>query len=218
VHQIPYTENAALAAVEQLIEVPPATPGAIRVLPLNTRVLGVEIKNGIATVDFSREVLQANVGSAGEALGIMSIINTLTEFPDVEIVAITVEGRADERTMDWWGHVGLYDQPFKRDVAMVREPAIWLSHPEPDQIVGAPMLVRGSALVDRGKLMIKLMDHKGNILAEVTESTESTSRKDFDLCLKYEPPAPGQGELVISGLETGGSGSAFTLRVPVVWP
>lgn len=218
VHQIPYTENAALAAVEQLIEVHPATPGATRVLPLNTRVLGVEIKNGVAMVDFSREVLQTNVGSEGEAMGIWSIVNTLTEFPDVDNVAISVEGKVDDRTMDWWGHIGLYDQPFKRDVSMIREPAIWLSHPEPDQIVGAPMRVRGSALVDGGKLMIKLLDHNGNILIDTTESIEPGSRNDFELCLRYDPPASGQGELFVSGIETGGNGSEFTVRVPVLWP
>lgn len=218
VHQIPYTDNAVLGAVKQLIEVHPTTPGALRVLPSNTQVLGVEIKNGSATVDFSREVLQANVGSAGESLGILSIVNTLTEFPDVENVSFTVEGKIDERTTDWWGHVGLYDQPFQRNVSMVREPAIWLSHPEPDQILGAPMRVRGSALVDGGKLMVRLLDHTGNVLAETTETIEPTSRKDFEVCLKYESPSSDRGELVVSGLETGGSGSEFTVRVPVLWP
>lgn len=218
VHQIPYTDNAALAAIEQLIGVHPTTPGATRVLPSNTRVLAVETNNGSATVDFSREVLQANVGSAGESIGILSIVNTLTEFPDVENVSITVEGQADERTMDWWGHVGLYDQPFKRDISMVREPAIWLSHPEPDQVVGAPIRVRGSALVDGGKLMIRLLDHTGNILAETTEAVAPASRKDFEVCLKYESPSSDRGELVVSGLATGSSGSVFTVRVPVLWP
>jgi len=169
-------------------------------------------------VDFSREVLQANVGSVGESIGILSIVNTLTEFPDVENVSITVEGQVDERTMDWWGHVGLYDQPFKRDISMVREPAIWLSHPEPDQIVGAPIRVRGSALVDGGKLMIRLLDHTGNVLAETTEAVAPGSRKDFEVRLKYESPSSDRGELVVSGLATGSSGSVFTVRVPVLWP
>jgi spore germination protein GerM len=51
---------------------------------LDTRVLSVKTANGLATVDCSREVLNANAGAALEALGIQSIVYTLTEFPDVQ--------------------------------------------------------------------------------------------------------------------------------------
>ncbi|MGI5971110.1 MAG: GerMN domain-containing protein [Oscillospiraceae bacterium] len=119
VHTVEKTEAVARAALKELISGTPLTEGAVKVLPADTEILGINIKDGLATVDFSREVLNANVGSSGESLGILSIVNTLTEFPTIEKVQFTVEGSA-ENAMDWWGHVGLYDQPFKRDVSMVR--------------------------------------------------------------------------------------------------
>lgn len=217
VHNIPYTEDEPLAAVQSLITNQPNTPGATRVLPPDTRVLGVEIRNGAATVDFTREILQANVGSAGEAMGIMSIVNTLTEFPGIEKVSFTIEGKIDDRTMDWWGHVGLYDQPFQRDVSMVYEPAIWISQPEPNQSVGAPMRVWGSALVNGDKIMIKLVDESGQVLANETAMVHPGIRSDFEVSLKYEA-ASGKGDLVVSGPDVRNRGNDFTVKTTVLWP
>ncbi|MEG3070925.1 MAG: GerMN domain-containing protein [Candidatus Syntrophopropionicum ammoniitolerans] len=99
-------------------------------LPAATKVNSIDIEDGLATVDFSQEVLHANVGASGEALGIQSIVNTLTEFPEIKKVSFTVEGEV-ETAMDWWGHVGLYQQPFSRDLSQVNEPSIWVNSPGP---------------------------------------------------------------------------------------
>ena len=148
----------------------------------------------------------------------LPILNTLTEFPGIENVSFTVEGKIDDRTMDWWGHVGLYEQPFQRDVSGVFEPAIWLSHPEPNQVVGAPMRVRGSALVAGDKVMIKLMDESGQPLAAEEVELEPGLRSDFEVCLKYDPLAAGKGELLVAGQDTRSSGSEYTVITPVLWP
>ncbi|MDI9466566.1 MAG: GerMN domain-containing protein, partial [Bacillota bacterium] len=84
VHQVEKTTEVAQAALNELIKGDPITPDAYRVLPEDTRILGINIDNGLATVDFSPEVLRANVGSSGEGLGIASIVNTLTEFPTIQ--------------------------------------------------------------------------------------------------------------------------------------
>jgi len=120
-HQVPYTEGVIKAALEELINADPVTPGAARVLPAGTKIRGVSIKDGLATVDFSRDVLRASVGAAGEELGIQSIVNTVTEFPGVQKVSFQVEGTLDQEAKNWWGHVGLYAQPFVRDVTKVKE-------------------------------------------------------------------------------------------------
>jgi len=111
------TNNLARAALEELINGEPVTEGARRVLPPETELIGISIKDGLALVNFSQEVLLANVGSAEEALGIQSIVNTLTEFENVDEVSFMVEGETGGRVMDWWGHVGLYEQPFKRNLS-----------------------------------------------------------------------------------------------------
>lgn len=121
IHTVEKNPAVAKAALNELISGNPITNGAYRVLPANTKILGISIVQGLATVDFSNEVLMANVGARGEAMGIVSIVNTLTEFPTIQKVQFTVDGKA-ENGMDWWGHIGLYDQPFKRNLNSVVEP------------------------------------------------------------------------------------------------
>ena len=141
IHLVEKSAQTAKAALEELVLGRPLTKEAFNVFPKGTKILGINIKDGLATVDFSQEVLSANTGAAIEALGIASIVNTMTEFPSVQKVKLTVEGSA-EKGMDWWGHIGLYKQPFTRDLSRVMEPAIWLTAPKAGQTVGSPWFLR----------------------------------------------------------------------------
>ncbi|HAG11828.1 MAG TPA: spore gernimation protein [Desulfotomaculum sp.] len=165
-HTIPRTTQVAKAALEELINGLPATENAFKVIPKGTKVLGISINDGLATVDFSREVLDANVGSSGEAFGIQSIVNTLTEFPTIDRVAFEVEGKLDERAKDWWGHVGLYEQPFKRDLSNVREPVIWVTSPRPGNEVSSPSTVRGAAMVFEAVVSMRIVTKDGQKIAQ----------------------------------------------------
>ncbi|WP_027717519.1 Gmad2 immunoglobulin-like domain-containing protein [Desulfovirgula thermocuniculi] len=194
VHQVPPGKDPHVAAVEELISGQVITPGASRILPPRTRVLGVTVKDGTATVNFSREVLeQHGAGAEGEALGIQSVVNTLTEFPEIRQVSFEVEGKVDERTRDWWGHVGLSGQPFRRDLSKTYEPAIWVTHPTPDQVAGSPLLVKGSARVFEGRVQARLLDDQGKVLATAatTASKGAPERGDFELRLNYQRPQKG---------------------------
>lgn len=219
VHRIPVTKDIYRSAVQELISGTPSTPGAQRVLPPGTRVLGVTVAGGTATVDFSREVLRANVGSAGEALGIASIVNTLTELPGVERVSFTVEGGLDEETMDWWGHVGLYGQPFQRDLSVVYEPAIWVTHPVPGQKVGFPLEVRGSARVFEGTVNLRLAEEGGRVLAETftTATTGAPGRGDFSAVLFPPASSPGRGRLYVFWISPEDGREMDVVTVPLVW-
>jgi spore germination protein GerM len=127
VHEVPKTSGKAVAALEELIRGEPLDESLQSIIPQDTQVLDITIENGLATVNFSREVLNANVGSIGEILGIYSIVNTLTEFSSIEKVKFLVEGseegEIDGRLIEnWWGHVGLYEQPFERDEEIIGSP------------------------------------------------------------------------------------------------
>ncbi|MGB9802923.1 MAG: Gmad2 immunoglobulin-like domain-containing protein [Desulfofundulus sp.] len=221
IHRIPPTKDPALAAVQELISGEPSTPGATRILPTNTRVLGVTVKDGLATVNFSREVLEhPSAGAEGEALGIQSVVNTLTEFPAIRRVAFQVEGRVDERTLDWWGHVGLYDQPFQRDLSRVYEPAIWVTHPTPGQVTGVPLLVKGSARVYEGTVYARLLDSQGNVLASAytTATRGAPERGDFEMRLNFHPPQGGKGTLEVYSISGRDGSIENKVTVPVRWP
>jgi hypothetical protein len=220
VHQVPFSDNGPQAAINELIGTDPRTMGASRVLPADTRLLGISLNaEGLATVNFSGEVLNASVGSAGEVLGIQSIVNTLTEFPQIKTVAFQVEGRVDSRARDWWGHVGLYDQPFKRNTEKVYEPTIWITHPVENQIAGVPLLVKGSALVPGGSITARLLDESGKKIAEGTSDKlrQAPSRGDFEIGITFTPPGKGKGTLEVFPTGKGGSPQEI-VKISIQWP
>jgi spore germination protein GerM len=219
VHQVPQAQDAPKAALEELINANPVVPGAARVLPQATKINSINIKDGLATVDFSRDVLRANVGASGEALGIQSIVNTLTEFPEIKKVSFTVDGKVDEQTMDWWGHVGLYEQPFSRDLSTVYEPSIWVTSPVSEQKVASPVDVTGSARVFEAAVDIRLVDDSGIIIAEgyTTASEGAPGRGDFKHSLVFSAASPGKGALEVFWTSPKDGEILDKVSIPVNW-
>jgi len=209
------TGDLPLSAVEKLISDPKS------IFPKDTKVLGVTVEKGLATVNFSPEVLNnPEVGADGEELAIESVTDTLTEFPNIDKVAFQVEGGTAGPVMDWWGHVGLYEQPFTRDLTQVYEPAIWVTHPSENQAVGVPLLVRGSARVPAGTVQIHLLDSNGKVLAQGTAKAAAAApgRGDFETSLKFNLPAKGQGVLEVFGVNPKDHSEQDKVTVPVQWP
>lgn len=91
---LPETKSVAKQALEYLVEGGPISnllPNGFRaVLPQDTQVLGVDIKDGTATVDFSKEF--KNYKKEDEAKILQAITWTLTQFDSVENVKIWVNG------------------------------------------------------------------------------------------------------------------------------
>lgn len=95
---ISFALDADLAArlrtvLEELIRGPQAK-NAAPTIPAEVQVLSVTMQDSIAVVDFSQEMhTKHSGGAAGETMTITSIVNTLTEFEGVDLVAITVDGK-----------------------------------------------------------------------------------------------------------------------------
>lgn len=218
VHKVPKTEGVANAALKELISGTVSNQGAYRVLPANTKVLGIKIENGIATVDFSKDVLKANVGSAAEARGIESIVNTLTEFPTIQKVQFTVEG-SSESAKSWWGHVGLYKQPFIRDLSYVFEPAIWVNSPEAGQKISSSFTFRGNARVFEATVSYRLKDSAGNILAQgsTMASAGAPGRGDFSKTITFAPKSATSGQLEVFEESMKDGSDMNKVIIPVSW-
>ncbi len=85
--------------------------GQITILPKTVQLRSVTVKNGIAKVDFSQDLIKKfNGGSTGESLLVGSVVDTLTEFPEVKQVEFLVEGKPIESIA---GHVDT-TAPIKR--------------------------------------------------------------------------------------------------------
>lgn len=219
VHSLKKTADMPKAAVEELITGKPLTAGANRVLPATAKVINVKVdKQGIATVDFTKEVLQANVGASGESLGITSIVNTLTEFSNIKKVSFTVDGKA-ENGMDWWGHVGLSEQPFSRDLSVVNEPTIWVTAPAANQTISNPFEIKGTARVFEATVSYRLKDASGKVLASgFTNASEGApGRGDFQTKVGFTSSGPGQGQLEVFETSMKDGSDINKVIIPVKW-
>lgn len=93
--------SLAQIIVEELIK-GPRTKELAPTLPEGTKILSVDVNDGIAYVNLSKEVkTNHSGGSAGELMTLASVVNSLTELDAVDRVQFLVEGRIEESI---WGH------------------------------------------------------------------------------------------------------------------
>ena len=90
--------NAIKDAVEKSLA---ENPG--NVYPAGVRLLSVELKGGVASLDFNKAFREvANRGETGESEVQKSLRRTLADFPDAVQMRVTVEGRPfDSQATDW---------------------------------------------------------------------------------------------------------------------
>lgn len=102
-------------ALEALIE-GPLNSDMERTIPADAKVLDISVAEGIARVNFSRELQTSHWGgSTGEILTVYSIVNTLSQFPEIEQVKIIIDGMEIESLA---GHMEL-DKPLEPDFGLL---------------------------------------------------------------------------------------------------
>lgn len=99
-----------VAAIESLMA-GTKEKGQTNIFPKKVQLQSIKITDGVASVSFSPE-LQRNFagGSTGEEMLIGSIVNTLTEFPEIKKVRILIDGKGVESLS---GHMDL-TEPLAR--------------------------------------------------------------------------------------------------------
>ena len=81
------------------------------VFPKKTKLRKVSVSGGVAKVDFDKNLTSGFVGgSTGEEMLVGSLVNTLTEFPEIKKVQILVEGKEIDSLS---GHLDL-SRPVER--------------------------------------------------------------------------------------------------------
>ncbi len=88
---IQVVNGAILRACVQALLEGPRTEGLRKPIPEGTELLGINLKNKVAIVDFSKEY--ATDGDLSEITERISVINTLTGIQGVEKVKILIEGK-----------------------------------------------------------------------------------------------------------------------------
>ena len=85
--------------------------GLTNIIPKQAKLNSVTVKKNVAYVDFSQSLVKSFVGgSTGEEMLVGSIVNTLTEFPEINAVQILVDGKKIDSLS---GHLDL-SEPISR--------------------------------------------------------------------------------------------------------
>lgn len=104
--------------IEELIQ-GPKDPRLRRSMSASTRVRSVYTVPGRVTVDFDDAIVRDHPGgSAGEIITVYSVVNTLTELPDVTEVAWRING---EEVVTLVGHMDL-SRPLPREPEVIVKP------------------------------------------------------------------------------------------------
>lgn len=120
--------NIYKATVEELIK-GPTSQDLYPTVPPDSVVNSVKLSNGLAIVDFNLRIItnyeDIPHSSTTETLAIYSIVNTLTEFEEIETVKITIEGKDSGEAggvyiEDFWGHIGIYEN-FYRNTEIIKD-------------------------------------------------------------------------------------------------
>jgi hypothetical protein len=153
-------------------------------IPAGTRLLGLSVKDGIATVDLSRE-FESGGGSASTFYRLGQVVYTLTQFSTINAVRFQVEGR----TVTTFGSEGvILDGPQSRADFEDQLPAIFVDRPAFAAAAGNPVRLTGTANTFEAVFMITVLDGSGTVLAEhnAMATCGTGCRGTFDETLRYD--------------------------------
>jgi hypothetical protein len=185
--EVPKTTAVATTAMKSLLAGPTAIEGEsfgpATAIPEGTRLLGLTIKNGVATVDLSTEF---DSGSGKESMQdrLAQVVYTLTQFSTIKSVVFQIEGE----TVTVFGSEGIVlDGPQSRADFYDQLPAIFVDRPAYGAALGNPGRVAGNANVFEATFRVALLDAAGKTLVDqqVMATCGTGCRGTFDVTLQY---------------------------------
>lgn len=115
--EVPKNSHPAQTTLEELTAGPRNTE-LVKVMPATARVQNIRIVDHVAYVDFNDAFVKDHWGgSAGEILTVSAVINTLTEFPEIQSVQFMAGGK-NLQTLK--GHLDL-SEPLLRNEAIIKK-------------------------------------------------------------------------------------------------
>lgn len=117
-------ENVYLATLQEIMSAEPENNDVAIVQPVAT-IRSATLDKGVLTVDWDERVLAFEADPKEEIIAKAAFLRTLGQFPEVEKVRFTVDGKTEgtvggKDVRAFWGTVSLIDQPWS---VMRPEPA-----------------------------------------------------------------------------------------------
>jgi len=163
--RVPRTVAVGGASMRALLEGPtpyeaehdPLKSVVSTAIPEDTVFLGLDIKDGLATVDLSKE-FESGGGSFSMGARLAQVVYTLTQFPTVERVRFRLDGQP---VTVFSGEGLVLDQPVGREDYFDYLPAIFVDTPAVNAYVDSPVRIRGIANVFEAQFMAVIEDRNG---------------------------------------------------------
>ena len=205
---VPQTEAVGTAALEALLAGPTADEtslGLTSTVPVGTELEGLDVKDGIATVDLSPEFGPLR-DPVEVAENLAQITFTLTQFSTIQRVWVAVQGEP----------IGSQAEPLTRGLASGLTPTILVEHPAIGETVTSPIPVSGTASVFEATLRVRLEGPDGEKLWEetVTASEGAPGRGTFAVEIPFT--ATGPGNIVAFSPSAKDGSEQHTFETPVV--
>jgi germination protein M len=200
VRPIERTRAVGRAALEELLAGPTGAErdGPMRLgsaIPGGTLLLGLDIADGLATVDLSRE-FESGGGSASMFGRLAQVVYTLTQFPTVDRVAFRLDGRP---VTVFSGEGIVLDGPSTREDYTSFLPPVFVDTPGVGGVLGNPARLTGMANVFEAAFMVEIRDRNGNTLArQPAMATCGTGCwGTFDVTVRYDVSERQVGSLLV---------------------
>lgn len=186
----------AKGAVEQLLLGPTKADKALGLgttIPSGTKLNGVAIRGGTATVDMSRR-FESGGGSLSMLLRVTEVVCTLTQFPSIKRVAFKLDGRLVKSI---GGEGIMVSPPVTRANFEDQLPAILVESPLPGATVRRTFRVAGSANVFEAQFRVSVIDARGKVIEDedVRATSGTGTRGTFSASVSYPAGHGGAGKI-----------------------
>lgn len=170
IRNLPKTVAVGGAAMRELLDGPseletehtPMKSVISTAIPEGTLFLGLDIKDGLATVDLSKE-FESGGGSFSMGARLAQVVYTLTQFPTVDRVRFRLDG---EPVTVFSGEGLVLDEPVSREDYVDYLPAIFVDSPAIWYVTKSPVRIQGVANVFEAQFMAAIEDSDGVLLQE----------------------------------------------------
>lgn len=189
------TVAVADAAMTELLAQPTMHPELSAPAGTDNEVLGVDIADGVLTVDVDGTIRDAATGADGEEALQQALAHTGAQFDSVDEVVLHVDGAPVD---ELWGHVD-WSAPVVPDDELlgfidVEEPG-WLDAHGVDE----PVTVSGTSLTYESNVPLTLVDPNGEIVEESFTTAEQPDvgvRGPFEHTFDAVPDRPGMWTII----------------------
>jgi hypothetical protein len=209
------TRQIGTVALQALLAGPTAAEQALgfrSAIPTGTQLHTLTINGDQATADLSGAFTTEATASLLKQR-VAEVVFTLTQFPTIHSVLITVDGVPIEPQA-----AGLRSNaPFTRAVFEDLLPAIFVESPAPGDTVSTPLRIWGTANVFEATFHLSITDTRGTVLADqpVTATSGSGTRGTFEVTVQLPLQKPTPVNVIVFELSPRDGSPTNRVEIPI---